>query len=95
MESLEQRCQYTMRIEYCSKPESQHYPGYGHPFAPPPAQPKPGEIAKASAVTEWTCPHCGVDNDVHGEGALYSWMECTSCFKYAYLISEYDEDGSG
>ena len=85
------RCQQVLHTEWCSRPESQHHVGYGHPFLAPPDEAKPHEIARASAVTEWGCPFCGEPNDVHGEGALYSWMECGKCFKHAFLVSEYDE----
>ena len=75
----------------CGRPASQHV-GQKHAFKPPPIEPKDDEIAYASAVTSWHCPFCGAYNDVHGEGALGSWMECTaSCGKWAFLLSEYDE----
>lgn len=49
--------------------------------------PEEHEIAPALAVTTWTCPYpeCGADNDVWGEGAVGSWMECGTCGKQAWL----------
>jgi hypothetical protein len=44
-------------------------------FVDPGPPPLPEEMAEALAVTEWTCPFCGADQDVWGEGALYSWMQ--------------------
>lgn len=31
----------------------------------------------ADVRTSWTCHACGHDSDVEGEGAVFSWMECT------------------
>jgi hypothetical protein len=75
---------------YCGRPPRQHYPGHGHRFEAPPDEPKSHEIARASAVTMWDCPFCKAPNDVHGEGALNSWMECGECGEDAFLVSEYD-----
>jgi len=47
--------------------------------------PEPHEIAPAMVVTEWVCPFCNYENDVWGEGAVHSWMECASCGESAYL----------
>lgn len=61
-------------------------------YGPPPRPegyvdlPRPEEIADAHVQTDWTCPYCGADNDVWGEGAVFSWMECMSCFKFAFLV---------
>ena len=93
VDDTDPRCQYA-RVEGCGRRKSRHYVEYGyggHAFVPPSIAPKPSEIASASAVTEWDCPFCAAANDVHGEGALYSWMECGECGKFAYLVSEYDE----
>lgn len=48
--------------------------------------PKPEEIADALVVTSWTCPFCKAENDVWGEGAVFSWMECPDCGKDSYLM---------
>lgn len=82
----------------CNHPSSSHYKdggccqagdGLGRwcecPNADPPMLPEPHEIATASAVTEWTCPFCQHHQDVWGEGAMHTWMECGSCGKYAFL----------
>lgn len=45
----------------------------------------PDEVAECEVITSWECPFCGADNEVHGEGAAYSWMECATCHEYAYL----------
>lgn len=48
--------------------------------------PQPHQVADALVVTSWTCPHCKADNDVWGEGAVFSWMECSTCFEDAFLV---------
>lgn len=45
------------------------------------------EIAEAEVTTEWTCPFCDSDNRVYGEGAVFSWMECSECGHYAWLVT--------
>lgn len=52
--------------------------------------PQRHELASAMAITEWICPFCGADNDVWGEGALESWMECGTCLQPAYLVMDPD-----
>lgn len=51
----------------------------------PPMLPEPHEIALALVTTEWTCPFCQYHQDVWGEGAIQTWMECGSCGKPAFL----------
>lgn len=41
--------------------------------------------AMAMVITEWICHACGHENDVWGEGALGSWMECGSCGEDSFL----------
>lgn len=47
--------------------------------------PQPGQMAEAAVITYWTCPRCRADNDVWGEGAIETWMECKHCHVEAYL----------
>ena len=58
---------------------------YRHEFQGPEPDPGPWDIVPALVHTEWTCPHCGEDNDVWGEGAINSWMECSNCRIQMYL----------
>lgn len=58
---------------------------YIYDEAVPPLLAEPHEIAAALVVTEWTCPHCKTVQNVRGEGAIYTWMECGYCHEYAYL----------
>ena len=55
---------------------------YQHPVVPP----ADNEIAVAEVLTQWTCPFCGEDNEVAGEGAVDSWMECSGCQRNAWLV---------
>lgn len=45
----------------------------------------PEAIAAAEVITSWVCPFCKADNDVSGEGAVGSWMECSNCLRDAWL----------
>jgi hypothetical protein len=81
---VEQPCQD------CGKPRRQHSSGpYGlgcKLFNPAPQPAKPHEIVQCEVLTSWTCWSCGKDNDVSGEGAAYSWMECGYCPEYSWLV---------
>ena len=57
-----------------------------HPFKSRASLPKSEDLAEALVITEWTCPRCGEDNDVWGEGAVFSWMECAHCRVESYLV---------
>lgn len=43
------------------------------------------EKSRAMVVTEWTCALCGAENDVWGEGAIGTWMECAKCGRETWL----------
>lgn len=63
---------------FCGTVESRHYNVPWHSFCPEPPAPELHEIVAALAVTTWTCPHCGREQDVWGEGAVNGWMDCQS-----------------
>lgn len=48
--------------------------------------PDPACVVEALVITAWTCHACCADNDVWGEGAVGSWMECGSCGESSYLV---------
>jgi hypothetical protein len=57
----------------------------GHSWRGRPREPQPHEVVECEVVTSWTCWSCGYDNDVAGEGAAGSWMECARCPEYSWL----------
>lgn len=48
--------------------------------------PSPEEEVEADVVTSWICRSCGCEQDVWGEGAVYSWMDCQRCGVASYLV---------
>lgn len=48
--------------------------------------PRDDEMASALVTTEWICPRCLAENDVWGEGAVDSWMECSNCLVMSFLV---------
>ncbi len=80
----EDRC----AVSRCGRPEADHRlswseGGAGHSFEVPEGRPNPKHIVACHIQTDWTCSHCGQDNDVWG--TAYGWMECGDCGGYSYL----------
>ncbi len=80
---VEQPCQD------CGRPRKSHssdpYSRGCRLFNPRPRDPEPHEVVECEVITSWTCWSCGKDNDVYGEGAAHSWMECGYCPEYSWL----------
>lgn len=74
----ERRCTFTI-VQHRDSPWIKHEFDGGE------ADPAPWDYVPALAHTEWTCPYCGEDNDVWGDGAINSWMECSGCFRNMFL----------
>ena len=55
-------------------------------FKAPITQPRDSEIVQAHVETSWNCHACGEYNDVWGESAIFSWMECSSCGASSFLM---------
>jgi len=49
-------------------------------------RPSPEEVVEAEVTTRWNCHACGKENDVEGEGAVYTWMDCGYCSASSYLV---------
>lgn len=78
----------TTRCELCGVENHAHYRNQRcRSFLPPEDLPEPHECVPALAVTSWTCRTCGYEQDVWGEGAIESWMDCQNpeCGVPSYL----------
>lgn len=58
--------------------------GPGHEYVAPERKPRPEHITGCHIQTDWTCTHCGTNNDVWG--AADGWMECGQCQGMSYLV---------
>lgn len=73
----------------CGKSRAEHDRRYidggpGHEFIAPEGEPRPEHITGCHIQTDWTCTHCGADNDVWGE--VHEWMECSHCGGQSFLV---------
>lgn len=84
------RCAHGDRGWRCGRTESEHAVrwmdgGPDHAFVAPEGAPRPEHVVPCHIQTEWTCSHCGADNDVWG-AAADEWMECSRCGGQSYLF---------
>lgn len=91
------------RCAQCSRAEIEHAilwidGGPGHTFVVPEVAPRPEHVVSCHIQTEWTCSHCGADNDVWGLAAD-EWMECSHCggqsFLFPFMTTAASERESG
>lgn len=59
--------------------------GPTHEFVPPEGLPRPEHTTSCHIQTDWTCTHCGAENDVWGTAAV-EWMECARCGGQSFLV---------